>query len=100
MSYGGRGERGAFFGIIEIVFFFFLSVMSVMGLEESFMFGREGRGAIDGSFLRSDETLSSAGDKNFVSQGVDGNGGSGVLGVIDGKFARKTLLDKGGKSPS
>ena len=71
-----------------------------MGLEKSFMFGQEGRGAIDGSFLPSDETLSSAGDKKLVSLGVDDNGGSGVFGVMDGKFACKTLLDKGGKSRS
>ena len=74
--------------------------MSVMGLEKSFMFGPEGTGAINGSFLPSDETLSPAGYKKLVSLGVDGNGGSGVLGVMDGKFARKTLLDKGGKSRS
>ena len=93
------GGRGAFFGVIEIVLIF-SSVMSVMGLEKSVMFSREGTGAIDGSFLQSDETLSSAGDKKLVSLGVDGNGGSGVLGVMDGKLARKTLLDKGGKSRS
>ena len=74
--------------------------MSVMGLEKSFMFSREGGGAMNGSFLRSDETLSSAGDKKLVSLGVDGNEGSGVLGVMDGKFAPKTLLYKGGKSRS
>ena len=74
--------------------------MSVMGLEKSFMFGPEGTGAINGSFLPSDETLSPAGYKKLVSLGVDGNGGSGVLGVMDGKFACKTLLDKGGKSRS
>ena len=90
------GGETLFFGIIEIVLFF----SSVMGLEKSFMFGREGGGAIDGSFLRSNKTLSSAGDKKLVSLGIDGNGGSGVLGVMDDKFACKTLLDKGGKSRS
>ena len=37
--------------------------------------------------------------KKLVSLGVDGRGGgSGCdFGVMGGKFARKTLLDKGGK---
>ena len=56
--------------------------MSVMGLAKSFIFGLEGRGAMIGSFLRSGETLSSAGKKKLVSVGVDGNDGSGVLGVM------------------
>ena len=60
------GERGAFFGVIEIVLFF-SSVMSVMGLAKSFIFGLEGRGAMIGSFLQSGETLSSAGKKKSSS---------------------------------
>ena len=47
------------------------------------MFGSEGKGSIDGSFLRDGETLSSAGEEKLVSLVVDGNiGGSGVLGVM------------------
>ena len=79
------GGRGVFFGVIVIVLFF-SSKTSVMGLEKSLMFSGEGKESMGGSFLRSGETLASAGDKKLVSLGVDGNiGGSGVLGVIGGK---------------
>ena len=65
------------------------------------MFGSEGKGSIDGSFLRSDETLASAGEEKLVSLGVDGNmGGSGVLGVMGGKCDLGIVLFKGGKSRS
>ena len=50
------------------------------------IFGSEGKGLTDGRFLRSGETLASAGEEKLVSIGVDGNiGGSGVLGVMGGK---------------
>ena len=79
------GGRGAFFGVIVIVLLF-SSTTSVMGLEKSLMFGSEGRGSIDGSFLRSGEALASAGEEKLVSLGVDGNiGGNGILGVMSSK---------------
>ena len=60
--------------------------MSVMGLEKSSMFGCEGKGSMDGSFLRRGETLVSAGEEKLVFLGIDGNiGGSGVLEVIGSK---------------
>ena len=75
------GGRGAFFGVIVIALFF-SSTTSVAGLEKSLMFGSKGKGSIDDSFLRSGETLASAGEEKLV----DGNiGCSGVLGVIGGK---------------
>ena len=67
------GGRGAFFGVIIIVLFF--------SSTKSLMLGSEGKGSIDGSFLRSGETLASAGEEKLVSLGVNGNiGGSGVFG--------------------
>ena len=69
---GGGGGGGGETLFLALLKLLFFS--SVMGLEKLFMFSREGRGAI--------------------------NAGSGVLGIMDGKFARKTLLDKGGKSRS
>ena len=44
------GGRGGFFAVIIIVLFF-SSTTSVIGLEKSLMFGSEGKGSIDGSFL-------------------------------------------------
>ena len=80
-----NGRRGAFFAVIIIVLFF-SSTISVIGLEKSLMFGSEGKGLKDGGFLRSGETLASAGEEKLISLGVDGNiGGSGVLGVMGGK---------------
>ena len=79
-----EGE-GLFFGVIIIVSFF-SSTTSVIGLEKSLMFGSEGKGSIDGRFLRSGETLASAGEEKLVSIGVDGNiGGIDILGVMGGK---------------
>ena len=50
------------------------------------MFGCEGKGSMDGSFLRRGETLVSAGEEKLVFLGIDGNiGGSGVLEVIGSK---------------
>ena len=81
-----NGRERGFFGVI-ITVLFFSSTTSVIGLEKSLMFGSEGKGSIDGSFLRSGETLASAGEEKLVSLGVDGNiGGSGVLGVMGGKW--------------
>ena len=75
--------------------------MLVMVLEKLFIFGLERRGAMDGTLLRSDVTLP-FGDEKLVSLGVDGRGGGsgGDLGVMGGKFAHKTLLDKAGKPRS
>ena len=71
-----------------------------MGLEKLFILGLEGRGAMDGSLLRNGETLLSE-VKKLVSLGVfDGRSGKLVLGVMGGKLAFSTLLDKGGKSLS
>ena len=71
-----------------------------MGLEKLFIFGLEGRGAMDGSLLRNGETLPSE-VKKLVSLGVfDGRNGKLVLGVIENKWTFSTLLDKGGKSLS
>ena len=79
------GGSEAFFGVIIIVLFF-SSTTSVIGLEKSLMFGSEGKGSIDGSFLRSGQTLASAEKEKLVSLGVDGNiAGSGVLRVMGGK---------------
>ena len=58
-----------------------------MGLEKLSIFGPERRAAIDGSLFRNVEILPS-GDKKLVS----------LEGVMGGKFAFKTSLDKGGKS--
>ena len=77
------GGRGIFFGVVEIVLFFW-SMISVMVLEKLFIFGR---GAINGSLLRNGETLPS-GVKKLVSLRVfDGGGGKLVLGVMGGKWA-------------
>ena len=93
------GGRGIFFGVVEIVLFFW-SVISVMGLEKLFIFGLEGRGEVNGSLLRNGETLPS-GVKKLVSLGVfDGEGGKVVLGVMGGKWTFWTLVDNGGKSRS
>ena len=57
-----------------------------MGLKKSLMFGSEGKRSMDGSFLRSGETLVSAGEEKLASLGVDGYiGGSCILEVIGGK---------------
>ena len=50
------GGRGIFFGVVEIVLFFW-SVISVMGLEKLFIFGLEGRGEVNGSLLHNGETM-------------------------------------------
>ena len=47
------------------------------------MFGSEGKGSIDGSFLRSGEIFAYAGEEKLVSLGIDS---SGVFWVTDGKF--------------
>ena len=79
------GGRGTFFGVIIIVLFF-SSTTLVIGLEKSLMFGSEGKGSIDGSFLQSGETLASSGEEKLVSLGDDGNiGSSSVFGVMGGK---------------
>ena len=50
------------------------------------MFGSEGKGSINGSFLQNGEILASAGEEKLVSLVIDGNiGGGGVLGVMGGK---------------
>ena len=71
-----------------------------MGQEKLFLFGLEGRRAMDDSLFLNGETLSS-GVKKLVSLGVfDGGIGKLVLGVMGDKWAFWTLLDNGGKSCS
>ena len=93
MSYGWK--RYFFFGVIEIVLFFW-SMILVMGLEKLFIFGLEGRGAMDGSLFLNGETLSSR-VKKIVSLGVfDGESGKLVLGVmgVNGLFEHFQIMEE------